>query len=122
GDLLSNVFTFSDRIVSEIMVPRSKMEVIDLRDPPEDAMRRALETGHSRYPLIDGDADEVVGVVHLKDMLPQLVEGQVPDLRQIARRPLFVPASLSAQRLVQVFQRQRTHLAFVLDEYGSVAG
>lgn len=122
GDLLSNVFSFSDRTAHEIMVPRHKVDALDIREPVTALLEKALAEGHSRYPLVDGDLDEVIGVVHQKDLLPHLAAGRTPDLVQLARKPLFVPSTLPAQRLVAMFQRQRTHLAFVLDEHGGIAG
>ncbi len=123
GDLLSNVFTFSDRVAREIMVPRNKVIGLDMQRPVADTIQFALEAGHTRYPLFDGDLDEIVGMLHIKDLLTHTqAGGTVEDLRPIARPPLFVPESMSAQRLLRVFQRQHTHIAVVLDEYGGVAG
>lgn len=123
GEMLSNVFTFSDRVAHEIMVPRPKVHGIDLQAPLEESLAHALKAGHSRYPLFDGDLDHIVGVLHLKDLLPHAMDGTAPsDLRSLAREPLFVPGAMSAQRLLQTFQRRRTHLAIVLDEYGGVDG
>lgn len=123
GAMLSNVFTFSDRVAHEIMVPRPKVHGIDLQLPIDESLAQALKRGHSRYPLFDGDLDHIVGVLHLKDLLPHVIDGTTPsDLRALAREPLFVPGAMSAQRLLQTFQRRRTHLAVVLDEYGGVDG
>lgn len=123
GEMLSNVFTFSDRVAHEIMVPRPKVHGIDLQMPIDESLAQALKFGHSRYPLYDGDLDHVVGVLHLKDLLPHVIDGTTPsDLRGLAREPLFVPGAMSAQRLLHTFQRRRTHLAIVLDEYGGVDG
>jgi len=123
GEMLSNVFSFSDRVAHEIMVPRPKVHGIDLQLPIDESLVQALKHGHSRYPLYDGDLDHVVGVLHLKDLLPHVIDGTTPsDLRSLAREPLFVPGAMSAQRLLQTFQRRRTHLAIVLDEYGGVDG
>jgi len=121
--LLSKVFTFSDRVVREIMVPRQKVRGIDLRQPMAEALARALESGHSRYPLYAESLDGVVGVLHLKDLTRRLVGGeQAPPLPDLVRPPVFVPETLPAQRLLRTFQRRHSHMAFVLDEYGSVTG
>jgi CBS domain containing-hemolysin-like protein len=123
SSLLSKVFTFSDRVAREIMVPRSKVRGIDLRRPVDEALSFALENGHSRYPLYDRDLDGVVGVLHMKDLMPRLRAGQpIKSLKELARPALFVPETLPAQRLLRIFQRQRSHLAVVLDEYGGVTG
>jgi CBS domain containing-hemolysin-like protein len=121
--LLSKVFTFSDRVAREIMVPRHKVSGIDLHQPLAESLARALESGHSRYPLYDQSLDGVVGVLHMKDLTRRLVGGeQAPPLRELVRPPVFVPETLPAQRLLRMFQRRHSHMAFVLDEYGSVTG
>lgn len=123
GALLSNVFTFSDRVAREIMVPRAKVRGIDLRRPVKESLRFALESGHSRYPIFDRDLDGIVGILHMKDLTPRIVSGQtIKTLRDLVRPAIFVPESLSAQRLLRIFQRQRSHMAIVLDEFGAVTG
>lgn len=123
GTLLSNVFRFSDRVAREIMVPRAKVRGIDLKRPVEESLQFALESGHSRYPLYDGDLDGIVGVLNMKDLMPRLASAQpIKSLRDLARPPMWVPETMPAQRLLRIFQRQRSHLAVVLDEYGGVTG
>jgi CBS domain containing-hemolysin-like protein len=122
GALLNKVFTFSDRVAREIMVPRSKVRGIDLRRPVEESLSFALENGHSRYPLYDRDLDGVVGILHMKDLTPRLVAGQIKSLRELARPPIFVPETMPAHRLLRMFQRQHSHMAIVLDEFGGVTG
>lgn len=123
GTLLSNVFTFSDRVAREIMVPRNKVFGLDLSQPVPDVVRTALEAGHTRFPVWEGDPDDIVGILHIKDLLDAIARNEaIGDLRPHLRPALFVPESMSAQRLLRAFQRQRTHLAVVLDEYGGVAG
>jgi len=105
------------------MVPRNKVSGIDLRQPMAEALAQALESGHSRYPLYNESLDGVVGVLHMKDLTRRLVGGeQAPQLRDLVRPPVFVPETLPAQRLLRMFQRRHSHMAFVLDEYGSVTG
>jgi CBS domain containing-hemolysin-like protein len=123
GDLLSNVFTFSSRVAREIMVPRNKVLGLDISLPRAEVLKYALEADHTRYPVFDGDLDQVVGILHIKDVLAYIADGEeIPDLRAVVRPPLYVPESMPAQRLLRTFQRQHTHLAVVLDEYGGVAG
>jgi CBS domain containing-hemolysin-like protein len=123
GLLLSNVFRFSDRVAREIMVPRSKVRGIDLRRPIEEALGYALENGHSRYPLYERDLDGIIGILHMKDLMPRLASRQLTkSLRELARPAIFVPETMPAQRLLRTFQRQRSHMAIVLDEFGGVTG
>lgn len=121
--LVSRVFTFSDRKAREIMVPRTKVLFVDARAPIAEALEFALENGHSRYPLVERDLDGVVGVLHVKDVTRRVVRGEpVTDLRDLARPALFVPETVTAQKLLQQFQRQRSHMAMLLDEFGGVTG
>ncbi|MEZ4241630.1 MAG: hemolysin family protein [Myxococcota bacterium] len=123
GEMVSNVFAFSHRVAREIMVPRNRVHGIDLLEPIEPQLADALEQGHSRCPVYEGDLDAVVGMLHLKDLLKQDVASisQV-ELRKMLRQPLFVPESLRAEKVMRRMQARRTHLAVVVDEHGGVAG
>lgn len=122
--LLSKVFTFSDRVVREIMAPRSTVVALDASTKaPKEAIRFALAEGHSRYPVYDGSLDEIIGVLYMKDLMPLVSEGRpIHDLRTLVRPAVFVPESMPARELLQVLQRQKSHLAVVVDEYGGVSG
>ncbi len=124
GELLSNVFRFSGRVARDIMVPRAKVAAVDLAWPFPKILDFVLENEQSRYPVYERDLDGIVGILHMKDLTKRLRGGTWTGegLRQLLRTPLFVPETLSAQRLLQVFQRERSHLAVVLDEHGGVAG
>jgi CBS domain containing-hemolysin-like protein len=121
--LVSRVFTFSDRKAREIMVPRTKVLFVDALAPLDEAVEHALENGHSRYPLVEGNLDGVVGVLHVKDVTRRIVRGQpIASLRDLARPALFVPETVPAHKLLQQFQRQHSHMAILLDEFGGVTG
>ncbi|MDQ7007326.1 MAG: hemolysin family protein [Acidobacteriota bacterium] len=123
AELIDNLLRFSRRRVREIMVPRSRTVMLDLEDSPDAWRRVVAEEGFSRYPVAVGDLDRVVGVVHVKDLLPALSEGQDEvDLRRLVREVLLVPETLPIQELLRRFQRFRGHLALVVDEYGGIAG
>lgn len=123
GELLHNVFSFSDRVASEIMVPHTRVFYINADTPPDEVLRRVLESGHSRFPLVDGSLDRVIGVLHIKDLLPLLSENQpTQTLRAIARNPVYVPENMPAQKLLLELQLKRFHLAIVVDEYGGTSG
>ncbi|HTL97285.1 MAG TPA: hemolysin family protein, partial [Holophagaceae bacterium] len=104
-ELIENLFQFSRRTVREVMVPRVQVTYLDLRQDLEANLGRARDTPHTRLPLVDGDLDRVVGVVHLKDLLWSLHEqGSAVDLRALARAAFFAPETQSIQSLLLEFQ------------------
>ncbi len=122
-DMVEGVFRIGDTQVREIMVPRSKMVVIERDDTLEGMLDRAIESAHSRFPVIGDDRDEVIGVVLAKDLLPYLRQQAEPLLlRDIMRDVTFVPQSKRVNAMLQEFRRNRNHMAIVVDEYGGVAG
>ncbi len=116
--MIDNVFDFSERIAREIMVPRSEMTCLFLEDSPEENIGRALEAGYTRFPLVHEDKDHVVGMIHSRDLLA----GGVRDLQQIMRPMLMIPETLSVSRLLHEFQRRKTQMAVLVDEYGGTSG
>ncbi|MBS1766915.1 MAG: HlyC/CorC family transporter [Acidobacteria bacterium] len=122
-ELIENLFQFSKRTVREVMVPRVQAAYLDLRLDLEANLGRARETPHTRLPLVDGDLDRVIGIVHLKDLLWSLHErGAAVDLRALARPAFFAPETQSIQSLLLEFQQRKQHLALVVDEHGGVDG
>lgn len=122
-ELIENLFQFSKRTVREIMVPRVQVTYLDLRLGLEANLGRARETPHTRLPLVDGDLDRVIGVVHLKDLLWGLHEqGSAVDLRALARPAFFAPETQLLESLLLEFQQRKQHLALVVDEHGGVDG
>lgn len=119
-DLLDNVFDFSDHVAREVMVPRGEMLCLDARTPMAVSVQQAISLGHSRYPVVEGDKDHVVGMLLLKDLIRH--QGDVKDLRAVMRPIMVVPETLSIARLLRQFQRQRGRMAVVVDEYGGTAG
>jgi len=123
GELLANVFKFTGHSARHVMVPRNKVAAVNLGWPTAQIVDYVLENGQSRYPAYDEDLDGIVGILHVKDLMPRLREGWTGEgLREMLRPPLFVPESLSVQRLLGAFQRARSHMAVALDEYGGVTG
>ncbi|MEM7244344.1 MAG: hemolysin family protein [Acidobacteriota bacterium] len=122
---LNGVFALADTPVREIMVARPEMECLDLEGDAGDLVERVSRTRFSRLPVVRGHVDEVVGVLHVKDLLRELARGAEPStrlLRRLSRQPLFVPETTRLDRLLGVFQSDRQHLAVVLDEHGGTAG
>ncbi|HEX5008795.1 MAG TPA: hemolysin family protein [Planctomycetota bacterium] len=119
ADMIEKVVGLRALEVRSIMTPRTDMDAIPVVCTVGQARAIVLRTGRSRYPVIDGDVDHVVGVVHVKDLLRVPQEESV---RRALRQPWFVPAGKSCTELLKEFRAHRTHIAIVLDEYGGTAG
>lgn len=119
--LLNAAFHFDDMSVRQVMVPRREVAVLDVTSDLEACLEVAKETGHTRFPLCEGSLDEVVGLVHIKDLLG--VAGSAGfEVKSIARPLRHVPETLPISRLLRQMQRTHQHMALVDDEYGAVVG
>lgn len=122
-ELIENLFDFSRRTVKEIAVPRAQVVCFDLSRSLEQNLALARSTVHTRIPLVEGDLDRVVGVIHLKELLWALQDGGGHvDLRDLARPAFFVPEMKPIQGLLLEFQQRKQHLALVVNEHGGVDG
>jgi CBS domain containing-hemolysin-like protein len=119
--LISAVFDFDEMICRRVMVPRGDVVFLNTDSSLEDAIELTRKMKHSRYPVCEGSMDKVVGVVHVKDMVGMPVDGSF-DLASIMRPPQFVPETIPARRLLRQIQATHQHMAFAVDEYGSVTG
>lgn len=120
--LMSQVFRFGDHVAHHIMVPRMKVQSLNLSDPLERCLEAMKESGHTRFPVFDGEADRVEGYVHLKDVTRALAAGTVTELKPLMRPAVFAPASLAVDRLFERMRKERAHLMILLDEFGGTAG
>lgn len=121
--MMENVLDLEDKVCRQIMVPRRDIVYLSTRRSLQDNLRTVSESRHTRFPLCDGDLDRVVGMVHSKDLLNSVVSGeQFPSLMRLSRKILFLPETMRLDVLMREFQRNRTHLAMVVDEYGTVSG
>jgi CBS domain containing-hemolysin-like protein len=120
--LVDNIFDFSETMAREIMVPRTDMVVLNLRDPFEENVKLVQHERFTRYPVVDGDKDHVVGSLHIKDLLSSVLEGETDGLERLMRPILIVPETISISRLLTMLQKQRNQMAIVIDEYGGTAG
>ena len=119
--MIEGVMQVSEMQAREIMVPRAQMDVVDINDSPERILSFVIETAHSRFPAIDGDRDQVVGILLAKDLL-RLCHGEQVELRDRMRPVVFIPESKRLNVLLKEFRASRNHIAIVVDEYGGVAG
>jgi magnesium and cobalt transporter len=122
--MIEGVLAVADLQVRDIMVPRSQMVVVDRDDPPEKLLPIIVESGHSRFPVIGEDRDQVVGLLLAKDLLRFFGEGgsEEFDMREVLRPAAFVPESKRVNVLLKEFRDSRNHMAIVVDEYGGVSG
>ena len=109
--------------VKEIMVPKVDMITIGLKDDTKIIIKRIINSGHSRYPVLGEDRDEVSGILLAKDILPKIVGGSMDfSISEMLREPNVVPETKKADALLEEFKKDRSHLAVVIDEYGSISG
>ncbi|HJP38034.1 MAG TPA: transporter associated domain-containing protein [Gammaproteobacteria bacterium] len=122
--MLSGVLKVSETQVREVMIPRSHMVVIERGTPKEEVIKIIVESGHSRFPIIGEDRDEVVGILLAKDVLSHIVSSpdETFDLSSFLRQPTFIPESKRLNTLLKEFRVSRNHMAIVVDEYGGTAG
>ncbi|HET7425837.1 MAG TPA: hemolysin family protein, partial [Gemmatimonadales bacterium] len=120
--LLEGVFEFSEKTAQEVMTPRTQMVALDSALSVEEAADQVAVARRSRYPVYTESLDEIVGVVHAKDILTALRARPRETVREIMRPPLFVPGTREVEDVLADMKRLKTHLAVVLDEYGGTAG
>ncbi|MDX8479045.1 transporter associated domain-containing protein [Mesorhizobium sp. VK24D] len=125
-DRLGELFDLEELEVSDVMVHRTNMRSVNADDPPEMVVREILQSPHTRMPLWKGSLDNIVGVLHAKDLLRALNEVgndfSKIDVTKIASKPWFVPDTTTLQDQLNAFLRRKAHFAIVVDEYGEVEG
>lgn len=121
-EIVERVFRLGDQRVSNLMVPRADIDWLEA-DSPADLVRVAVATSsRSHFPVCRGGLDHLIGVVHVKDLVKSGLLTKDIDLVAMAQKPLFVPESMPALKALETFRKSKTHVAFVLDEYGTLEG
>ncbi|HEY6640632.1 HlyC/CorC family transporter [Povalibacter sp.] len=123
-EMLEGVLEVVEMQVRDIMVPRSQIVIVNRDDPPEDILPAVIESGHSRFPVIGEDRDQVVGILLAKDLLRYFVDGgrENFDIKECLRPAAFIPESKRLSELLKEFRASHHHMAIVVDEYGGVSG
>ena len=121
-ELIKNVFDFNERVVKNIMVPRTKISGIEITSDKQELLQAMISEGYSRMPVYDETIDKIVGIVHTKDILPLLVNHTDFTLKEIIRKPYFIPETKKINDLMAELQQKRMQIAIVLDEFGGTAG
>jgi CBS domain containing-hemolysin-like protein len=119
-ELLDNIFELSHRVARQLIIPRQDVVYLSIARPLTENLRLARRSGHTRFPLCEGDLDHVIGVIHIKDLFRR--ERPLTSLQEVAREIAFVPETLELDRLLKRMRTERFHMAAVIDEYGGVSG
>jgi putative hemolysin len=120
--MVGRIFRLGDLRVSALMTPRPDMVWLDVNDPPEQVRADLRDYPHSIYPVTEGGLDNVVGVVRARDLLARSVRDGMMDLRAVLQPPLFVPESMTALQVMELFKVKGTNMALIVDEYGGIEG
>lgn len=123
SEIIKNAVDFSDKIAREIMVPRRDMVCLYIEDSYKENMKIIDETKHTRYPVCSEDRDNIIGMVHIRDIMQdQSLATPSYDLKKMLREILMVPESMSVAEVLHRMKKRRIHIAIVVDEYGGTAG
>ncbi|MHB9109338.1 MAG: hemolysin family protein [Armatimonadota bacterium] len=122
AELLDNVIDFGRRLARQVMTHRTEILALDAEEPLTENVRLAQEGGRTRYPLVQGDIDTVVGFVHTKDLFALYQREPDGDIRSVAREVLIVPDTIRGDQVLRQMQRKRQHMAMLVDEYGGTSG
>ena len=120
--MIEGVLQVSEMQARDIMVPRAQMDVIDIRESPDQFIPMVIQTGHSRFPVFGENKDDVIGILLAKDLLRHYAGEEEFNVRDMLRPAVFIPGSKALNVLLKEFRKNRNHMAIVVDEYGGVAG
>ncbi|MBM3325876.1 MAG: HlyC/CorC family transporter [Calditrichaeota bacterium] len=121
-DMIHSIFEFGDTIAREVMVPRMDMVAVEKGTALDELLSIVRQYGHSRLPVYDGKVDNIIGVVHVKELLAAVAEPELFDLTRHLRPAYFVPEEKKIDDLLREFQSEKVHMAVVVDEYGGTSG
>ncbi|MBA4701777.1 MAG: HlyC/CorC family transporter [Ruminococcus sp.] len=123
-EMINSVFSFDDRSAREIMVPRRDVHVLDAEEPFDMLVDEILESRHSRIPVYEENIDNIIGILHIKDVMIEVRKNgwEALDIKKLLRKPFFVPDSRDADELFRELQKSRRHMAVLVDEYGGFSG
>lgn len=122
--MINSIFEFDDELAYEIMTPRTDVFMIDINDPPEEYFDRLMELRYTRMPVCEDDSDNIIGILHIKDYLIKAREDgyENVDIKKILRKPYFVPETKKIDTLFFELQKEKQHIAILIDEYGGFSG
>jgi putative hemolysin len=122
-EMISSIFEMGDKTVADVMVPRTDIVGLDVDTSPQELLDRITTVGHSRIPVYEGSADNIIGILYVKDVFRRIARGDRQlELRQFLRPAVFVPETKKVDALLREMQKGKVHIAIVVDEYGGTAG
>src|SRR6266567_2994054 len=121
-DMVERIFRLADRRVSVLMTPRPDIDWLDANDTPQEISQAIRESSFSRFPVCDGGLDNVLGMVHVKDLFQQCITGQPLDVKAVLQEPVYVPENTSTLKVLEIFKQTGTQAALVIQEYGDIEG
>ncbi len=121
-EILQNVFKFSDIMAKQVMVPRPDVVSIPIDITSDELKKLTIENQYTRYPVYEEDLDKVIGILHIKDLYPLIINGADIVLKDIIRPAILVPETLTVDMLVHEFKQKKSQMALVIDEFGGVSG
>ena len=122
NELIQNVFEFDDRVVKQILIPRTKVSAIDVHSTKQEIIQRVIDEGYSRMPVYDESLDNIVGIIFTKDLIKVLHENNFKSINDILRPAYFVPLNKRINELLKEFQTQHIQMAIATNEFGGTAG
>lgn len=122
AEMISNIFEFSDKEAKDIMTSRQKIIAVENTITVDEALRYALENSFSRYPVYEEDIDNVIGVIHLKDLIAAYLKDPEARITEVMDEPIFIHPTFNISKLLQKMQNEKIHMAIIVDEYGQTEG
>ncbi len=122
--MIRAIFDFDDKLAHEIMTPRTDVFMIDIQDEPREYTDELMEMHYSRVPVYDDDVDNIIGILHVKDYFIEAYKGgfESVEIGEILRKPYFVPETKNINKLFYELQKEKQHIAILIDEYGGFSG
>lgn len=121
-EMIKDVFRFTDKKASELMVHRTEVAFIDINDSKEEVLKKIKENHFSKYLLCDDNIDEVIGIISVKDIILLIFSDDAFNLQSIVQTPLYIPENLTANQILEMIKKQKTKFCIVVNEYGSIEG
>ena len=122
AEMISNILDFNDKKVRDIMTSRNRIFAVEKTKRVGECLQECLQSGYSRYPVYEGDVYNIIGVLHLKDMVEAYLKSNVIAVSSIIDSPMFVHPTYDISKLLKKMQKEKTHMAIVVDEYGQTDG